>query len=1106
MRKPFTPVFNALGVLIAVALAAPVSAREAKPVKPAEKEKKDLLTADALAGLELRGIGPALTSGRIVDIAVDPAHPGTYYVAAASGGLWKTSNSGTTFTPVFDKEGSYSIGCVTVDPKHPLTVWVGTGENNSQRSVGYGDGVYRSVDGGKKWENLGLKASEHISKILIDPRDSQTVYVAAQGPLWAPGGDRGLYKTTDGGKTWKVVLKIGENTGANDVWMDPRDPDVLYASTYQRRRHVWTLIDGGPESGIYKSLDAGANWRKLENGLPKTDMGRIGLAVSPARPDVIYAIVEASEKAGGFHRSTDGGANWEKMSDHISSSPQYYNRIFADPKKVDRVYSVDVWIQVTEDGGKTFKKLGEHAKHVDNHTIWINPDNTDYLLAGCDGGLYETFDRGSTWSFKANLPITQFYRVALDNAQPFYNVYGGTQDNFTLGGPSRTSTAHGILNSDWFVALGGDGFKPQIDPEDPNVVYAEFQNGGLARFDRRTGERLDIRPQPAPGEPPLRLNWDAPLIISPHSHTRLYFGAQRLFRSDDRGESWRPVSPDLTRQIDRNKLKVMGRVWSVDAIAKNASTSFYGNLVSLTESPKKEGLLYVGSDDGLIQVTEDAGGTWRKIERVPGVPEETYVSDLEASRHDADTVYAAFDNHKKGDFKAYLLKSNDRGRTWTSISGDLPERGTVYTVAEDHQRPDLLFAGTEFGLYVTADGGKRWVRLKGNLPTIAVRHLEIQRRENDLVLATFGRGFYILDDYTPLRNLSAEMLSKEASLFPVKRALMYIPSTPLGLKDKSFMGDSFFSAANPPFGAVFTYYVKEELKTRKKARRAEEKKIEEKGGDVFYPSWDELRAEDREEEPSIILTVTDDTGAVVRRITGPVTTGFHRVAWDLRHPAPNPTELKPPEDENPFIDAKHGPLVLPGSYTVSMAKRMGGTLTPLGEPQTFTAEPLWSSALTAPDRLALQAFAKKTARLQRSVLGAVEVGKEAQKRLDYLKQALLDTPSADPKLADEARALEGRLKDLSVALSGDTVVQKYNEPTSPSIVDRVQSIVSGYWGTTSGPTATLRKAYEIASGEFTDVLGRLRVLLEKDLGSLEARAEKAGAPWTPGRIPSWSPE
>jgi photosystem II stability/assembly factor-like uncharacterized protein len=997
---------------------------------------------------------------------------------------------------------------VTVDPKHPLTVWVGSGENNSQRSVGYGDGVYRSLDGGKKWENMGLKASEHIGKILIDPRDSQTVYVAAQGPLWAPGGDRGLYKTTDGGRTWKAVLKISENTGASDVWIDPRDPDVLYASTYQRRRHVWTLIDGGPESGIYKSTDAGASWKKLENGLPKTDMGRIGLAVSPAQPDVVYAIVEAGEKAGGFYRSLDAGGNWEKMSEYVAQG-QYYNRITPDPNRVDRVYAMDVWIHVTEDGGKTFKKLGEHWKHVDNHVLWVDADNTDHLMDGCDGGLYESFDRGATWVFKANLPVTQFYRVSLDNAQPFYDVYGGTQDNFSLGGPSRTLTAHGIVNADWYVAQGGDGFQPRVDPEDPNVVYAEAQYGVLVRFDRRTGERLDIQPQPGAGEPPLRYNWDAPLIVSPHSHTRLYFAAQRIFRSDDRGDSWRPVSPDLTRQVDRNKLKVMGRVWSVDAVAKNTSTSLFGNIVSLAESPKKEGLLYAGTDDGLVQVTEDGGQTWRKVERFPGVPDETYVSRLEASRLDVDTVYAAFDNHKKGDFKPYLLKSADRGKTWISISADLPERGTVYAVVEDHEKPGLLFAGTEFGLYLTVDGGRRWVRLKGNLPTIAVRDLEIQRRENDLALATFGRGFYILDDYTALRSVSEEMLAKEASLFPVKRALMYTPATPLGLKDKAFMGDAFFSAPNPPFGAVFTYHLKDELKTRKKARREQEKKVEEKGGDVFYPSWDELRAEDREEEPSVILTVTDETGSVVRRISGPVTAGFHRVAWDLRYPASTPTDLKPAEDYrdyNPFTDSKQGPQVLPGTYTVSLAKRAGGSLTPLGEHQTFSVEPLWASRLTGPDKVALQGFAKKTARLQRAVLGAVEVSREAQKRIDHLKQALLDTPGADPKLPEELRLLETRLKDVSVALSGDPTLKKHEEPTPSSIVDRVQSVVSGYWGTTSAPTATHRKAYETAAGDFTEALKKLRGLLETDLKGLEERAETAGAPWTPGRVPAWTPE
>jgi len=545
----------------------------AAPKSGDKGEKKELLSAETFKGLALRNIGPAVTSGRVGDIAVPPGKRGTYYVAVASGGVWKTVNSGTTWEPLFDKEGSYSIGCVTIDPNDPLVVWVGTGENNSQRSVSYGDGVYKSMDGGRSWENVGLRESEHVAKILVDPRNSDVVYAAAQGPLWSSGGGRGLYKTTDGGRTWSPSLKISENTGVTDVWMDPRDPDVLYAAAYQRRRHVWTLVDGGPESAIYKSTDAGASWKKMTNGLPEADMGRIGLAVSPADPDVVYAVIEAAKEPG-FYRSRDAGVNWKKMSEYVSQSPQYYSEIVPDPRDVDRVYSMDTWMHVTQDGGETFKKVGEKYKHVDNHALWIDPDDTDYLLAGCDGGVYESFDRGATWSFKANLPVTQFYRVTVDNAEPFYNVYGGTQDNNTVGGPSRTTTAQGIVNSDWFVTVGGDGFETAVDPQDPNIVYSQAQYGALVRFDKRTGETVDIKPQEGKGEPPLRFNWDSPLMISPHSRTRLYFAAQKLFRSDDRGDSWRAVSPDLTAQIDRNELKVMGRVWSVDAVAKNASTSF----------------------------------------------------------------------------------------------------------------------------------------------------------------------------------------------------------------------------------------------------------------------------------------------------------------------------------------------------------------------------------------------------------------------------------------------------------------------------------------------------------------------------------------------------
>jgi photosystem II stability/assembly factor-like uncharacterized protein len=1097
----------ALIALVMVPYTASASRPQAQKSKM-ETTKADVMSTDTFAGLKLRSIGPATTSGRIVDFAVEAANPRHYVVAVASGGVWKTTNDGTTFTPVFDKEGSYSIGCVALDPSNPNTVWVGTGENNSQRSVSWGDGVYRSDDGGKNWTNVGLKHSEHIGKILIDPRDPRVVYVAAQGPLWGPGGDRGLYKTTDGGKTWTAVLTISENTGVTDVASDPRDPDLLYAASYQRRRHVWTLIDGGPESAIYKSTDAGKTWRKLEHGLPKdVDLGRTGLAVSPADPDVVYAIIEAADDKGGVFRSTDRGETWEKRSDYMSTSPQYYNEIFCDPKKVDRVYSMDTWLHVTEDGGKTFTTVGEKTKHVDNHAMWIDPANTDHLLVGCDGGLYETYDRGATWRFKENLPVTQFYRVAVDDALPFYNVFGGTQDNFSMGGPSRTLSVSGITNADWFVTTGGDGFVSRIDPKDPNIVYAESQYGGLVRYDRRSGEEIDIRPQEGKGEAPYRFNWDSPLIISPHSHTRLYFAANKLFRSDDRGDSWRVISGDLSRGIDRNTLKVMGRVWPVDAVAKNASTSFYGNATTISESPLVEGLLYVGTDDGLIHVSEDGGSSWRKIETFPGVPAMSYVSRLEASRHNPDVVFAAFDNHKSADFKPYLLESRDRGRSWRSIAGDLPEGEVVYAVAEDTKDTNLLFAGCELGIFFSLDGAGHWIQLKGGMPTIAVRDITVQSRENDLVLATFGRGFYILDDYTPLRGLTRAALEQPAVLFPVKDALAYIQSSPLGLRGQGFHGDTFFEADNPPFGATFTYYLKETLKTKEELRHEAEKEAFKKGAVPPYPTPEELREEAREEKPAIILTVTDNEGNVVRRISGPADKGFHRVAWDLRYPAEVPATL-PSEhhEENPFQTPARGPMIVPGSYKVSVAKRVAGVVTELAGPQQFQVTPLGLATLKAKDKAAVFAFEESTARFQRAVLGAVEAAKEARARIAKIKVALADTPAATSELAEQARSIDARLADLQIALSGDRVLERHNEPTPPSIVDRVQGIVFSHWATTQAPTQTMRNAYTVAGTEFVSVLAKLHTLIDVDLKHLEDAMEKLGAPWTPGRVPNWTPE
>ncbi len=1098
-------------LILTLTLVLPATSAVAKskkaPAEPPVAEESSLLTAGTFSGLALREIGPALTSGRVVDLAVDPTNRKRYFAAAAAGGVWRTENAGTTWTPVFDGEGSYSIGCLALDPGNPSVVWVGTGENNSQRSVGYGDGVYKSLDGGASWQRMGLETSEHIGKIVIDPRDTDVVYVAAQGPLWSAGGERGLYKTSDGGATWEAVLTIDEHTGVSDVVLDPRDPDVLYAAAYQRRRRVWTLINGGPGSALYKSTDAGANWRKLESGLPKEEIGRIGLAISPVDPDVLYAIIEAAGEGGGFYRSTDRGATWDKRDDYTSGSPQYYQELVADPVDVDRVYSMDTWMQVTEDGGATWGRVGETTKHVDNHALWIDPEDPDYLLAGCDGGVYESFDRAATWRFLANLPITQFYKIAVDNDTPFYNVYGGTQDNFTLGGPSRTHLAHGISNREWRVTLGGDGFEPQVDPENPDIVYSQWQYGNLNRYDRASGELVDIQPQPAPGEDALRWNWDSALIISPHAPARLYFAAQRVFRSDDRGDTWRPVSGDLTRALDRNQLPVMGKLWSIDAVAKNASTSPYGNVVALSESPLVEGLLYAGTDDGLIQVRAEGQQEWRRVDSFPGVPERTYVHDVEASRHDADTVFAAFNNHKSGDFAPYLMRSTDRGASWSSIAGDLPERGSVYTVAEDHVDPKLLFAGTEFGLFFTVDGGGSWIRLEGGLPTIAVRDLEIQRREEDLVVGTFGRGIWILDDYTPLRGLSEEGLEQDGLLFSPKRAWMFAESIPLGLRGKSFQGDGFYTAANPPHGAVFTYYLKEGLKTRREARREAEKKTEEEGGTVHHPSWEELRAEARQEGPAVVLTVSDADGAVVRRLTGPTGAGFHRVSWDLRYPAPNPVDLGPPGPFNPFSDPTVGPLVVPGTYTVSLASWVDGEETAHGEPRSVETLPLGLATLPAADRAEMLAFQQQTARLQRAVLGAVAAADEAQTRLDHVHRALADTPQADPELARRARQIEQRLRDLRLELSGDRVKRSYREPTPPSLAQRVDRIVSGHWvASTSAPPATQRRAYEIVAEAFGGVLERLRGLVEEDLAQLAQEMEAAGAPWTPGRVPRWQQE
>lgn len=1050
------------------------------------------------ASLRLRSLGPAVMSGRVVGFAVHPDDRSKYFAAVASGGVWKTENAGVTWTPVFDNEGSYSIGCVTLDPKNPNVVWVGTGENNSQRSVGYGDGVYKSTDGGRSWTNVGLKASEHIGKIAVDPRDSDVVYVAAQGPLWGPGGDRGLYKTSDGGKTWAKILSISDDAGVTDFVQDPRNPDLIVAASYQRRRHVWTLVNGGPDSAIHRSTDGGKSWTKIKAGLPSGDLGRIGLAQAPTDPDTIYAIVEAADRQGGIFRSTDRGISWEKRNS-FDSQAQYYSHIVVDPRNKDRIYVMNVIIQVSDDGGKTLRALPGSWQHVDHHEIWIDPKQPNYYLVGNDGGIYESFDAAANWRHIANLPVTQFYDVTCDQSDsPFYRVYGGTQDNTTLGGPARTRSVHGIANSDWHVLVGGDGFHVRVDPKDPDTVYAEFQYGGLVRYDWRTGQRVSIVPQAAPGEPPLRWNWDSPLIISPHSNTRLYFAAQRLFRSDDRGDNWTAVSPDLTRQLDRDALQVFGKIQPPDAVSKHVSTSFFGNITALAESFKKEGLIYVGTDDGLIQVTEDGGKNWRKVELFPGIPERTYVARLLASQHDANTVYAAFDNHKSADFAPYLLKSTDAGKTWEKVAGDLPARGSVLAIAEDHVNPKLLFAGTEFGLFFTVDGGQKWHRMRSGLPTIPVRDLCIQQPMNDLLVGTFGRGFYVFDDYTPLRNATPEALAKPAALLPVRDGFLFMPTAQYGGNKKAFLGEAFFAAENPPFGATITYHLKDALPTLKQKRKDAQGKE-----NAPFPKPEQMRAEAEEEAPTILLTVSDPEGTPVRVINGPTTAGLHRVTWDLRLPSvnlPRPRTLDP-DDDDFFAFGQPGPNVAPGKYTVTLSQRVNGVVTQLAGPVDITVKYVGPSPPPEADWKPLAEFQKQVVKLQRDLSATQGVGGEITSRLNAIKAALDQTPNAPADSRERVRKLIAEHRDVLRKLNGDSILAGRNENVPMSVAERVGVAAGAARTFLSKPTGTQREQYAVARKELDEMAPVFRKRLETDVKQLEEVLNKLGAPWTPGRLP-----
>ncbi|WP_421763955.1 WD40/YVTN/BNR-like repeat-containing protein [Ekhidna sp.] len=1066
-----------------------------------DEEKKPPVYDVAWNSFSFRSIGPAFTSGRIADFAVNPDNPSEFYVGTAAGGVWKTTNRGLSFDPIFDDQGSYSIGVVEMDPNNHNVIWVGTGENNNQRSVSYGDGIYKSVDGGKSWEHKGLKNSEHIGMIAIDPTNSDVVYVAATGPVWSAGGDRGLFKTTDGGDNWDKILEISEHTGIHEVHLDPRNSNVIYAVAHQRRRHVFTYISGGPESSVYKSTDGGKNFRKITKGLPGGDLGRIGLDISPANPDVIYAVVEAQEDKGGFYRSTDLGESWERRSDY-SSSGNYYQEVIADPVDVDRVYVMNTFAGVSDDGGKTFNNVGEKNKHIDNHALWIDPNNNNYLLNGNDGGVYESWDQGKTWRFFPNLPVTQFYKLGVSTDYPFYYVYGGTQDNFTIGGPSQTTETTGITNRNWFVTTLGDGFEPHVDPENPDIIYSQSQYGNLSRFDRKTGETQNIVPQPPDGDYSYNWNWDAPLLISNHDNKRLYYASDRLHRSDDRGQSWKEVSGDLTRQMDRNQLKVMGKIWPMDAVAKNASTTEFGNIVAIAESPLDEDLLFAGTDDGLVHISSDGGENWTRYSSFPGVPNMTYVNEIIASAHDENTVYVAFNNHKRGDFKPYLLKSTNLGQSWTSINANLPERGSTYAIAEDPEAQNLLFVGTEFGCFATLDGGKYWKKLSKGLPTIAVRDINIQKREKDLVLGTFGRGFYIMDDYSALRDLSNELLGKEAHIFPVSEALQYEPYSPIAasktiswLGPKGFQGETYYLGENPPFGAAFTYYLKEKYSTLKDKREKEEGEKRKDGENVFYPSYNQLKAEKEEEKSFLIFTIRDANGEFVNEIRTGASEGINRVHWDLKYPAIDQvqTNLADPSKNLPS-----GIMVLPGTYSVELAKSIDGEVTQLVEPVTFEVKTLDNRTIPPADPAAMLAFHQQLMKLSKSANGARRAYNQLQEALNYYQAAARVVNSSS--LNEKLDMLEEKLEEIQITMYGDPIKRQLEIDQAPSLSNRVNTAI--YTGTSSfgDPTGTSKQVKQIAEKYLDPVIASLKQIMSEDVPAINAELDANQAPWTPGRI------
>ena len=1094
-----------------------------------DKEKPSLKTA--LNGFKFRSIGPAFMSGRIADIAIDPINENTWYVAVGSGGVWKTINAGTTWTPLTENMPFYSTGCITIDPNNNTSIWLGTGENVGGRHVGIGHGVYHSLDAGKTWKDMGLKKSEHISKIIVHPTNPNIVWVASQGPLWSSGGERGLYKTIDGGKTWKNTLEVNEWTGATDLVIDPTNPDILYAATWQRHRNVAVLMGGGTGTSIYKSVNGGETWNKINKGISGERKGKIGLAISPMNPKVLYAAVELERRKGAVYRTENSGGSWQKMSETISggTGPHYYQELVASPYVFDKIYLMNVRMLISENGGKTFYTMKEKKKHSDNHALAFKKNDPNYMLVGSDGGIYESFDASETWKFTGNLPITQFYKLAVDDAEPFYNIYGGTQDNNTQTGPSRTVRRNGIANSDWEVVLGGDGHQPATEPGNPNIVYAQWQQGNINRIDRTNGETVYIQPQAGINEPKLRFNWDSPILVSQHDPKRLYFGSQKVWRSENRGDSWTGISEDLTKDQERMALPVMGKVQSIDNAWDVYAMSTYNTITSLAESKVNEDVLYAGTDDGIIQFTKDGGKNWIKmtVDKLPQAPSSAFVNDIKADLFDEKTAFVVLDNHKYGDYMPYIYKTTNGGTSWVSITKGLPKGTITWRIVQDHVNPNLLFLGTEYGVYISINKGQQWHKFSNGLPTIPVRDLAIQKRENDLVLATFGRGFYVLDDYSALREISEESISKDALLFTPRKALLYNPMR----GGTSSGGGANYFAKNPPYGAVISYYLKKSHLSLKEKRQKSElpdkvdysviqkladagyktpqsimeqdikslsretdikkKELKElfvilesrKTKDIPFPGWEAYDAELQEIKSNAILVIKNSDGETVDQITGPLKKGVHSVSWGLN--TKTPTVSIGSRSRDIYKQAK------PGTYSVILYKRIDGELKLLAGPTSFEVERIRKGMLTNPIADKHEVYSQSIVELTKKVNTYSHLFTKANKRLSAYQKNLSYVKTENTILTKEVYALINTMNQLKKELNGSPAKDQVGEKNEVSISSRLWKARGP--NNSYGPTELHMQSFTIAETLFNQLQPKMDSYFEK-IKVLGKSLEEAGAP------------